>query len=171
MKYSKLDLGKIEAIVNKLGGYEGVHQFLSGETCVVEKKQLAPFESVFYSIVEIQNELQNKFKKAGIKLSLVTVCNTEENPSFSGSAINDATGSSLDIEFKNEQGHFLIFHLFNRKAFCLTFNTYGTTNIYPLNKLDDKDFLEGLKKFFNKKDYVKGEDRKAALEFIDNFRK
>lgn len=34
MKYSKLDLGKIEAIVNKLGGMEGVQRLLSGVTTV-----------------------------------------------------------------------------------------------------------------------------------------
>lgn len=34
MKYSKLDLGQIEAIVNKLGGMEGVQRFLSGELTV-----------------------------------------------------------------------------------------------------------------------------------------
>ncbi len=31
MKYSALDLGTIEAVVNKLGGMEGVHRFLCGE--------------------------------------------------------------------------------------------------------------------------------------------
>lgn len=36
MKYGELNLGQMEAIVNKLGGMEGVRQFLSGEL-VVEK--------------------------------------------------------------------------------------------------------------------------------------
>lgn len=34
MKYSKLDLGEIEAIVNKLGGMEGVNRFLSDEAVI-----------------------------------------------------------------------------------------------------------------------------------------
>ncbi len=32
MKYGELNLGQIEAVVNKLGGMEGVKRFLSGET-------------------------------------------------------------------------------------------------------------------------------------------
>ena len=34
MKYGELNLGQIEAIVNKLGGMDGVHRFLSGEMMV-----------------------------------------------------------------------------------------------------------------------------------------
>ncbi|OGZ32058.1 MAG: hypothetical protein A3H02_02710 [Candidatus Niyogibacteria bacterium RIFCSPLOWO2_12_FULL_41_13] len=34
MKYGKLTLGQVEAIVNKLGGMEGVKRFLSGETVI-----------------------------------------------------------------------------------------------------------------------------------------
>jgi hypothetical protein len=34
MKYSELNLGQIEALVNKLGGEEGVQRFLSGELIV-----------------------------------------------------------------------------------------------------------------------------------------
>jgi len=34
IKYPRLDLGRIEAIVNKLGGMEGVQRFLSGELVV-----------------------------------------------------------------------------------------------------------------------------------------
>jgi len=34
MKYNDLDLGQIEAVVNKLGGMEGVNLFLSGKTSV-----------------------------------------------------------------------------------------------------------------------------------------
>jgi len=36
MKYGELTLGQIEAIVNKLGGMEGAHRFLSGELEVNE---------------------------------------------------------------------------------------------------------------------------------------
>ncbi len=38
MKYNKLDLGTVEAIVNKLGGIEGVKTFLSGRTGIVNLK-------------------------------------------------------------------------------------------------------------------------------------
>jgi hypothetical protein len=41
-KYGKLDLGQIEAIVNKLGGMEGVRKFLAEETVV------APTPSTIY---------------------------------------------------------------------------------------------------------------------------
>ena len=40
MKYSKLDLGTIEAIVNKLGGMEGVKRFLRGDTEVMIKNHI-----------------------------------------------------------------------------------------------------------------------------------
>ena len=36
MKYPKLDLGQIEAVVNKLGGMEGVNRFLRDELLVSE---------------------------------------------------------------------------------------------------------------------------------------
>ncbi len=36
MKYNELNLGQIEAVVNKLGGMEGVRRFLSGELVVKE---------------------------------------------------------------------------------------------------------------------------------------
>jgi hypothetical protein len=38
MKYPKLDLGTIEALVNKLGGMEGIRKFLRDETVVVERQ-------------------------------------------------------------------------------------------------------------------------------------
>lgn len=38
MKYGKLDLGQIEAIVNKLGGMDGVKRFLSGELVIQVKE-------------------------------------------------------------------------------------------------------------------------------------
>ena len=48
MKYGELNLGQIEAIVNKLGGMEGVQRFLSGLSQVVITKHIidcdaAPF--------------------------------------------------------------------------------------------------------------------------------
>jgi hypothetical protein len=50
MKYPKLDFGKTEAIVNKLGGMEGVQRFLSGVTVVNfkiwAKIKLGTFENI-----------------------------------------------------------------------------------------------------------------------------
>lgn len=40
MKYGELNLGQIEAIVNKLGGMDGVHRFLAGSIEIVVKKIL-----------------------------------------------------------------------------------------------------------------------------------
>ncbi len=172
MKYPKLDLGKIEAIVNKLGGMKGVQHFLSEKTIVASKEQIEPFNCVFASISEIQKIIQQTFKNAGIDLVLVDVCGNEELPSFRGSAINDVSGSSLDIEFKNKKGHFLTFHLFNRRSFALTLDTYESTSIYPLERFTDDDFLQGIKSFYNKYDYNSNtEVQKAAFQFRNNFRK
>lgn len=41
MKYGELNLGQIEAVVNKLGGMDGVKQFLAGTVEVVVKSVLA----------------------------------------------------------------------------------------------------------------------------------
>lgn len=41
MKYSDLKFGKMEAVVNKLGGMDGVRRFLAGEL-VVERRGIAP---------------------------------------------------------------------------------------------------------------------------------
>ena len=39
MKYGELTLGQVEAVVNKLGGMEGVKRFLSGKTIVEEAER------------------------------------------------------------------------------------------------------------------------------------
>lgn len=171
MKYNNMTFGRMEAIINKLGGEEGIQKFLVGETLIKTKEEIDPFISVFNSISVIQKHFEGKFRKAGIDLELVTVCNNKDLPSFQGSAITDSSGSSLDIEFKNKQGHFLIIHLFNRKAFCCRIDTYEISNTYPMEKLDDPKFLEALKVFFNKKDYG-GNDgvRKAAFSFMQKIR-
>ena len=44
MENSKLSPDEIEAVIKKLGGDEGVRQFLSGETIVVSKKQTEVFK-------------------------------------------------------------------------------------------------------------------------------
>lgn len=42
MKYGELTLGQVEAIVNKLGGMDGVRQFLSGKTTVKAVAEFVP---------------------------------------------------------------------------------------------------------------------------------
>lgn len=42
MKYGELTLGQMEAIVNKLGGMDGVKRFLSGETVVKTAERIFP---------------------------------------------------------------------------------------------------------------------------------
>ncbi|HLP86693.1 MAG TPA: hypothetical protein VK153_02345 [Candidatus Paceibacterota bacterium] len=44
MKYNKLDLGTIEALVNKLGGMEGVNKFLSNKTRIIEVSEKICFK-------------------------------------------------------------------------------------------------------------------------------
>ena len=39
MKYSKMDWGTMEAVVNKLGGMDGVQEFLAGETVVTKPQR------------------------------------------------------------------------------------------------------------------------------------
>ncbi|MFH1451015.1 MAG: hypothetical protein ABIF89_00170 [bacterium] len=47
MKYGELNLGQIEAVVNKLGGMEGVRRFLSGELVVEEaESQLKVWKTI-----------------------------------------------------------------------------------------------------------------------------
>lgn len=46
MKYGELNLGQIEAIVNKLGGMEGVHRFLRGEMIARELNLLRQINTV-----------------------------------------------------------------------------------------------------------------------------
>ncbi|MCX6760056.1 MAG: hypothetical protein NTW46_01795, partial [Candidatus Nealsonbacteria bacterium] len=46
MKYGELNLGQVEAIVNKLGGMEGVQRFLRGELTLKEPDLLKQVETV-----------------------------------------------------------------------------------------------------------------------------
>jgi len=64
MKYSKLNLGKIEALVNKLGGEEGLKEFLSGKTEVVKKPVM--FKKL-PEIISISEKAELKIIKSDIK--------------------------------------------------------------------------------------------------------
>ncbi len=70
MKYGDLSLGQIEAIVNKLGGMEGVNRFLSDE---ITLKVIGPFElwktirvGCYKSINELRDALRAKNRDYGI---------------------------------------------------------------------------------------------------------
>lgn len=52
MKYGELNLGQVEAIVNKLGGMDGVRRFLAGSIEVVVKKLLTLVTTVKVATVE-----------------------------------------------------------------------------------------------------------------------
>jgi len=66
MKYNKLNLGTIEAIVNKLGGMEGVEAFLSGNvkitvvkhTIDLGKAPQLPFDNA--EVVKHESEINGK---------------------------------------------------------------------------------------------------------------
>lgn len=73
-KYSKLDLGTIEAIVNKLGGMKGVDRFLRGELAVAEPiRQWSEKDGVIYFSVTSDGTtgLQwiERLEKKGFRLS------------------------------------------------------------------------------------------------------
>ncbi|MES2060096.1 MAG: hypothetical protein V4438_03635 [Patescibacteria group bacterium] len=57
MKYPNMDWGTMEAVVNRLGGEEGVARFLRGEVCVVPKVSdpVAPSEPLPWTVDEEGN--------------------------------------------------------------------------------------------------------------------
>lgn len=63
MKYGELNLGQIEAVVNKLGGMNGVQRFLSGETVV---KIANPPEFEIWKTIKLGTSLKTAkdFRKA-----------------------------------------------------------------------------------------------------------
>ncbi len=71
MKYNDLTFGQMEAIVNKLGGMEGVQKFLSGETAV---KLVAPELKIWKTIkigtgLKAADDFRKALKKADRKIS------------------------------------------------------------------------------------------------------
>lgn len=75
MKYGELNLGQIEAIVNKLGGMDGVRRFLSGELMVEMAKHTIncdaePFTPSGWKVEEHKKGGQFAFDPAKIKLYL-----------------------------------------------------------------------------------------------------
>ena len=62
MKYSKLNLGQIEALVNKVGGLEGVIKILSGRVGVV---RLKPWQTVQLGTFQSESALRQALDDAG----------------------------------------------------------------------------------------------------------
>lgn len=73
MKYGELTLGQIEAIVNKLGGMEGIYRLLRGELEVREvKKIIPPFGlAVWQKVYEALGVNKEEFSKRIKDLSFV----------------------------------------------------------------------------------------------------
>ena len=75
MKYKKLDLGTIEAVVNKLGGMEGVEKFLRGELTVSEPvRTWREQDGVIYFILrptnnETGSQWIERLEKKGFRIS------------------------------------------------------------------------------------------------------
>lgn len=62
MKYNKLNLGQIEALINKIGGSEGVSKILSGRVGIVPLK---PWQTVKLGIFQSEDALRKALDDAG----------------------------------------------------------------------------------------------------------
>jgi hypothetical protein len=109
MKYNDLSFGQAEAVFNKLGGMEGVMDFLSGKTMVVkvpsdEKISFSVWKTIKLGNYKNADEFRKALKKNGFKISgLVndilgksefTVAGAEEE-------IQLVNVSAADLGFKN----------------------------------------------------------------------
>jgi hypothetical protein len=69
MKYPWLDLGTIEAILNKLGGKDGVRAFLSGKLVLTKANKtgttFTPWRTIKLGTEKATNALQDALMKAG----------------------------------------------------------------------------------------------------------
>ena len=70
MKYGELNLGQVEAIVNKLGGMDGVRRFLSGETTVKAIEQsFAIWKTIKLGTgLKTANDFRKALKQNGCKI-------------------------------------------------------------------------------------------------------
>lgn len=66
-KYSELSLGQIEAIVNKLGGMEGVQRLLSGKVEMVLKSILTFIRTIVIPAQSAVTTSKQYFEEAGVK--------------------------------------------------------------------------------------------------------
>jgi len=74
MKYGELNLGQVEAIVNKLGGMDGVQRFLRGETTISEPERAWREQDgvVYFSVMSdgtTGEEWINRLESKGFRLS------------------------------------------------------------------------------------------------------
>lgn len=71
MKYGELNLGQVEALVNKLGGMEGVRRFLSGELVVKELEcQLKIWKTIKLGTgLKTADEFRKALKDKGFNIS------------------------------------------------------------------------------------------------------
>jgi hypothetical protein len=109
MKYGDLNLGQIEAIVNKLGGMEGVRHFLSGELVVkMTERSFAIWKTVTlginkstaayrkalkangYHIGDYADQILNKVKVSETEIQVDLVVKTVAELGFKDGARRDA---------------------------------------------------------------------------------
>lgn len=66
MKYNDLSLGTIEAIVNKLGGMEGINNFLSGETLLRSRRfAFQTWKTIKLGLYKNKDAYMQALKEAG----------------------------------------------------------------------------------------------------------
>ncbi len=70
MKYGELNLGQVEAIVNKLGGMDGVRRFLSGEMVIKAIKQsFAIWKTIKLGTgLKTADDFRKALKRSGCKI-------------------------------------------------------------------------------------------------------
>lgn len=110
MKYNDLSFGQAEAVFNKLGGMEGVRDFLSGKTIVVkvpsdEKTSFNVWKTIKLGTLKNADEFRKALKKDGFKIGdwgndilgkpAFTVPSAEEEE------VQLANVSVADLGFKN----------------------------------------------------------------------
>ena len=71
MKYGGLNLGQVEAIVNKLGGMDGVRRFLAGELVAkVAERTFAIWKTIKLGVKGLQtDDFQKALEEAGCEVS------------------------------------------------------------------------------------------------------
>ena len=65
MKYSKLNLGQIEALVNKLGGEDGVKALLSGEAVIINRPAYLEYLRIALDFYKENIEWEGSLTKVG----------------------------------------------------------------------------------------------------------
>lgn len=69
MKYSQLNLGQIEAVVNKLGGMDGVKALLAGETIIQTiKRKFDIWKTINLGTHKSADDFRKALKKSGNKI-------------------------------------------------------------------------------------------------------